>query len=925
MLTLNRFGLRAWLFALVAATVLPGAAAMVWLGIASEQAAVREGVSHSEALAINTARRADRSLQEAQEVLEALAGRPLIRSLDAAHCDPILGELRALHLLYTSVDVADASGHVVCSTPPLPLPPGFTHAGSTWMREVIERKVFTLGDPQRGLTSARWVAALASPILGAGRATGAVVFALDLLEFGGRIHPDDAQAARASVVNQQGILIARSGANAAQLLGQRDEDEHAVGQAITAPIGSIVRPDRTGVRRIYGIAPIAGGRWRAVVSVPEDLVLGPARARARAALRLGLLAVLLVSVAAYWLSRRLARPILALTEVAKTAAGGTLLARVPEEGPREVRDAMARFNELLEARSRAESALRHSSKRVAQLNRLLRTTWSVSQMIAREDDRTSVLRGACRVLVEVGGMSAAWVGFAQPDGRVEPVALHGIKAKEVDIVRVDDTPEGQGAFGRAFRSGEPQVVRRRAEATYAPYRSLAERYGHLSWAAFPLRERGRVTGAIAVYAVEEDAFGEGELELIAELARDIGLALEHLDDRTSRKRAQEALKQSEASLIVADRLASVGRLAAGVAHEINNPLAYVVMNTSAALEDLQRALPKADPLLRPGLEEAAAALREARAGSERVRLIVRDLKLFSRADVDARDPVDLVKVIESSIGIAWNEIRHRARLVKDLSPLPEVVGSESRLGQVFLNLLVNAAQAIEPGAPDQNEIRVVTRREGDRAVAEVRDTGSGIPQELRKRIFEPFFTTKPIGVGTGLGLAICHTIVSELRGELTVESTPGKGTAFRVSLPIATHAQPKAAAVAQPSAPPDSPRARLLVIDDEPAVGNAIRRALAAEHDVLAVTSGKAALALLEKGEKFDAILCDLMMPEMSGMELHEALGRIAPRLAQGMIVMTGGAFTGRAQQFLDRVPNQRVEKPFDVQSLRAVVRSALR
>jgi methyl-accepting chemotaxis protein len=225
-----------------------------------------------------------------------------------------------------------------------------------------------------------------------------VVFALDLLEFGGRIHPDEAQAARASVVNEHGILIARSGANAAQVLGQRDEDEQAVAQAVTAPIGSIVRPDSTGVRRIYGIAPIAGGHWRAVVSVPEDLVLGPARARARSALRLGLLAVLLVSVAAYWLSRRLVRPILALAEVAKTAAGGTLLARVPEEGPREVRDAMARFNELLEARSRAESALRHSSERVAQLNRLLRTTWSVSQMIAREDDRTSVLRGACRVL-----------------------------------------------------------------------------------------------------------------------------------------------------------------------------------------------------------------------------------------------------------------------------------------------------------------------------------------------------------------------------------------------------------------------------------------------------------------------------------------------------------------------------------------------
>ncbi|GAC1596636.1 MAG: hypothetical protein NVS4B10_05780 [Myxococcales bacterium] len=308
-----------------------------------------------------------------------------------------------------------------------------------------------------------------------------------------------------------------------------------------------------------------------------------------------------------------------------------------------------------------------------------------------------------------------------------------------------------------------------------------------------------------------------------------------------------------------------------------------------------------------------------------MRLIVRDLKLFSRTDAGPQGPADVNRVLESSINIAYNEIRHRARLVKDLSRVPEVQASESRLGQVFLNLIINAAQAIDPGDAKNNEVRLITRVEGKRVIVEVRDTGCGIPAALQKTIFDPFFTTKPAGVGTGLGLAICHSIVSELGGELTVVSAPGKGSTFSVALPVAVEAADAEPSPAPPPTAKAGKRASLLVVDDEASVGTSIRRALSAEHDVVPVTSARAALDLLGRGERFDTVLCDLMMPDMTGMDLHRALLRIEPTLAQGMIFMTGGVFTSAAQQFLDHMPNQRIEKPFEVQNLRAIVRNSLR
>ncbi|MFY0528798.1 sensor histidine kinase [Archangium gephyra] len=249
-------------------------------------------------------------------------------------------------------------------------------------------------------------------------------------------------------------------------------------------------------------------------------------------------------------------------------------------------------------------------------------------------------------------------------------------------------------------------------------------------------------------------------------------------------------KTLELSLVQADRLAALGTLAAGVAHEVNNPLGYISSNLNfieEGLAEFRQALAGEPGLARLArtLEECAEALAEARQGTTRIHNVVGDLKTFARGEDTGPEEewADVRRALEMSIKMAMPELRHRARVVWQPAEAPRVRGSESRLGQVFLNLLLNAAQAIPEGAPGENTVEAHLKAEDGKVVVEIRDTGHGIPPENLKRIFEPFFTTRPVGEGTGLGLAICHSLIIAMREKLTVESTVGQGTCFRVVLP----------------------------------------------------------------------------------------------------------------------------------------------
>jgi len=393
-----------------------------------------------------------------------------------------------------------------------------------------------------------------------------------------------------------------------------------------------------------------------------------------------------------------------------------------------------------------------------------------------------------------------------------------------------------------------------------------------------------------------------------------------------------------------DRMASLGTLAAGIAHEINNPLTYVIANLELIEEEMPRLIQEyatavqRGPSSRPSTErpaserptstvvarlnEVSARLRDALDGSERIRGIVLNVKTFSRASDEHRTYVDVRSVLDSSIKVVTSEIRQRARLVREYEHVPLVLANPGQLGQVFLNLLLNAAHAIEGEEPEKNLIRVATKKalNGD-IVVEVSDTGKGIPVEAQPRIFDPFFTTKPIGVGTGLGLSVCHGIVRSLGGAITVESEPTRGSIFRVVLPAA----PERSITTPKPAPAPIPQVhgRILIIDDEIKVAEAVRDMFGPDHDTKVVTSGNEALTLLTRepdDQRFDIILCDLHMPDISGMELHQKLSENRPATAERMVFMTGGTFSERSREFVNRVTNTCIDKPIGIQQLRELV-----
>ena len=372
-------------------------------------------------------------------------------------------------------------------------------------------------------------------------------------------------------------------------------------------------------------------------------------------------------------------------------------------------------------------------------------------------------------------------------------------------------------------------------------------------------------------------------------------------------------------LLLADRMASVGTLAAGVAHEINNPLAYVIANLEFVASELARTPKNA------ARDTMIEALEEAQQGGERVKAIVRDLKTFSRTDSDEIAAVDLHAVIESAINLVKNEIRHRARLDRDFAEIPKVRGHAGRLGQVFVNLLANAAQAITEGDAGKNLISVRTGVDQDGMVfVTIADTGCGIPPENVARVFDPFFTTKPVGEGTGLGLSICHALVMSFGGHIVVDSEVGLGSIFLVTLPAAGVEAARVKGVAPTKSASGARRGRILVIDDEVMIVRSLLRVLHHDHDVDTVTSAREGLERLESGQSYDLILCDLMMPDMTGMDLHAELRARHRALLEPIVFLTGGAFTQRAKQFLETAETPWIEKPVDMRALRELIQKRL-
>jgi PAS domain S-box-containing protein len=380
-------------------------------------------------------------------------------------------------------------------------------------------------------------------------------------------------------------------------------------------------------------------------------------------------------------------------------------------------------------------------------------------------------------------------------------------------------------------------------------------------------------------------------------------------------------KRLQAQLALADRLAALGTLAAGVAHEINNPLTYVLIGIEAVFKELRRK-PIDEPIgerLPLMLERLQGAIE----GARRVRRIVSELRSLARVDEQDQRPVDICMVLDSAASMVEGQFRHRARLVREYREgMPAILGRQDRLGQVFLNLLLNAAQAVQDASLTERTVYLRADLDaGGRVVVEVEDSGPGIPSAELSKIFDPLFTSKPVVVGTGFGLWVSHTIVTSLGGEMTARSRVGEGTVFRVVLPAApVRAEPRHDDRAVDDDMLSLELGRVLIIDDDRQV-TASMAILFEGNDVHVVHSGQDGLARLLAGEEYDWIFCDLMMRDLSGMDLFEQARRARPGLEQRFIFMTGGAFTVRAREFVAQVKCPCLAKPFHPHQVVAALR----
>ena len=357
-------------------------------------------------------------------------------------------------------------------------------------------------------------------------------------------------------------------------------------------------------------------------------------------------------------------------------------------------------------------------------------------------------------------------------------------------------------------------------------------------------------------------------------------------------------------LAAANRLAALGTLAAGIAHEVNNPLAYTMCN-------IQHLLDKVPPLLVGERNEVSQLLEEALEGTRRIAQVVKQALLVAPARPEENGVTDVRAVAEVAIKRLQGELHHRGAVVTEFEGHPRVVGDRGRIEQIFTNLLLNAIHALPEGEPRRHKIRVGIRPlPSDRVLIEIADNGSGIAAEVQERIFQPFFTTKPIGEGAGLGLSICHGIVTALGGEISFDSEVGRGTTFRVVLP--TTAQPLASADVTPIAREVWPGGRILVIDEEPIMMRAVKYMLGPGHEVAFASNVEVALALLGEGAQFDAILCDVMLQNVDGTDLVETLAARHPAMTERVVFMSAGATTPQTRRLIDSGRYRCIEKPFD-------------
>lgn len=386
-------------------------------------------------------------------------------------------------------------------------------------------------------------------------------------------------------------------------------------------------------------------------------------------------------------------------------------------------------------------------------------------------------------------------------------------------------------------------------------------------------------------------------------------------------------RQMERHLAIQERMATVGTLAAGVAHEINNPLCFIQLNLELLREELPEMLEalKRNPQNQQRLfDDLLAKLDDTIVGTGRVQEVVSDLMVFSHTESsEETSSADVVQSIQLAINLGHHRVKHKAALQFD-STLPIAVrGQVGLLSQVFLNLIVNASDAIEEAGIENGKINIQIRHLPGQVEINVIDNGPGIPADVLPRLFDPFFTTKKVGKGSGLGLSISHSIIERCGGTLQVTNPASGGACFQVRLPLVDIALPEDI-TDEVTQQITALKNQLLIIDDEEMLLRALERGLSGDFDVTTTQSGAHAIELIKKGLDPDLILLDIMMPDQDGSQVYQWLVNHRPQYADRILVMTGGAVTKSTQRFLDETTATVFRKPLKIKALRAQIQEML-
>lgn len=728
-----------------------------------------------------------RLVEGARQLLTGLARLPEVRRRESRACSVLFRDLLAQYRVYANLGAIDSRGEVFCSG--LPLSGPLSLADRLYFREAVRTGTFAVGEYQVGRITGPASVNFGQPVLDAEGRVQAVVFAaLDL----GSVNELAARArlpegSTLTVIDRAGIVLARY-PEPERWLGKPAPEEEIVRIVLTQGEGVAEARGAGGAPSLFGFTPLGGspgsGAVYVSVGIPAATAYAEAnRALARDLLGLAIVAAVVLLATRLFSERFILRPVNLLLGVAERLKGGDLRARSgPPYGPGELGGLEQTFDDMAEALEVRHTQILHAREELGKANRALRVLSAASRALVRATEEGELIRSVCGVVVEAGGYRMAWVGFAEEDEskRVRPVAWAGHEEGYLGAIRVTwaDVEEGRGPVGTAIRTGTPRVVQHiPSDPAFAPWRAEAARRGYGAMIALPLLAAGGPFGALAIYAAEPDAFDAEEVKLLAELGDDLAYGIGALRSGAERARAEEEVERQREALFRSEKLAALGRLAAGVAHELKNPLAVV----AGRVRLLQMELAAGKPA--EGLSRHAVSLADA---AERMRRIVEGLSAYSKPPKPQPTLLEVGGLFRDTKEVVAYEARKRdVEIEVDVpGPSPAVLGDRSQFMQILVNLATNAIEAMAEAK--SRRLRLSARLEGEGGQATVRievaDTGPGIPAEALERIWEAFYTTKP--EGTGLGLSIVRGLVAEQPGAtIEVQSAPGQGTTFVLTLP----------------------------------------------------------------------------------------------------------------------------------------------